>query len=357
MVRSDLASSGVMFTLDTESGHRDVAFITGAYGLGENVVQGAVDPDEFYVHKPTYDQGYRAVLRRKLGRKQIRMVYAQGRGGGTTSNVPTADEDRARFCLDDDEILTLAGCGIAVEKHHSERAGHTMPMDIEWAKDGLDGGLYLVQARPETVASQKEGTTLREYSVQPETAPLVEGRAVGSAIAIGPVRVVRSTAELSTFQPGEVLVADITTPDWEPVMKTAAAIVTNRGGRTCHAAIVARELGIAAVVGAESATEALADGGVVSVSCAEGDVGRVYAGEIPFEVVDIDISHVPETKTEIMMNLGNQTWRSPRRRFPSTVSGWPVWSSSSPSRYALTPWHFWTRSRWTIPASAPGSSK
>jgi pyruvate,water dikinase len=305
MVRSDLASSGVMFTLDTDSGFRDVAFITGAYGLGENVVQGSVDPDEFYVHKPTYDLGYRAVLRRKLGRKQIRMVYAQGRGGGTTSNVPTADEDRSRFCLDDDEILTLAGYGIAVEKHYSQLAGHPMPMDIEWAKDGLDAGLYLVQARPETVASQKEATTLREYSVQPTTAPLVEGRAVGSSVAIGRVRVVKSTAELSTFQPGEVLVADITTPDWEPVMKTAAAIVTNRGGRTCHAAIVARELGIAAVVGAGSATETLIDGDMVSVSCAEGDVGRVYPGEIPFDVVDIDISEVPETRTEIMVNLGN----------------------------------------------------
>jgi pyruvate, water dikinase len=305
MVRSDLASSGVMFTLDTESGFRDVVFITGAYGLGENIVQGAVDPDEFYVHKPTYEQGYRAVLRRKLGRKQIRMVYAQGRGGGTTSNVPTSEDDRARFCLDDDEILTLAGYGIAVEKHYSQLAGHPMPMDIEWAKDGLDGSLYLVQARPETVASQKEATTLREYSVQPATAALVEGRAVGSSVAIGRVRVVKSTAELSTFQPGEVLVADITTPDWEPVMKTAAAIVTNRGGRTCHAAIVARELGIAAVVGAGSATETLLDGGVVSVSCAEGDVGRVYAGVIPFDVVDIDISEVPETSTEIMVNLGN----------------------------------------------------
>jgi len=305
MVRSDLASSGVMFTLDTESGFRDVVFITGAYGLGENVVQGVVDPDEFYVHKPTYEQGHRAVLRRNLGRKQIQMVYAQGRGGQTTSNVPTPEYDRERFCLTDDEVLTLAGYGIAVERHYSQRAGHPMPMDIEWAKDGLDGELYLVQARPETVASQRVSTTLREYRVHPETDPLVQGRAVGSSVATGPARVVRSTGELSRFRPGEVLVADTTTPDWEPVMKTAAAIVTNRGGRTCHAAIVARELGIAAVVGAEGATEILTDGVTVSVSCAQGDVGFVYPGEIPMEIIEVDLAEIPETKTEIMVNLGN----------------------------------------------------
>ncbi len=305
MVRSDLASSGVMFTLDTESGFRDVAFITGAYGLGENVVQGVVDPDEFYVHKPTFEQGYRAVLRRNLGKKQIRMVYAQGRGGQTTANVPTPDTDRKRFCLTDDEVLTLAGYGIAVERHYSEKAGHPMPMDIEWAKDGVDGQLYLVQARPETVASQRTTTTLREYRVQPQSEPLVAGRAVGSSVAIGPVRVIKSTAELSRFQPGEVLVADTTTPDWEPVMKTAAAIVTNRGGRTCHAAIVARELGIAAVVGAEDATEVLASETTVSVSCAQGDVGFVYRGELPTEVFETDQTDMPETRTEIMVNLGN----------------------------------------------------
>ncbi|HEX6222439.1 MAG TPA: phosphoenolpyruvate synthase [Acidimicrobiia bacterium] len=305
MVRSDLASSGVLFTLDTESGFRDVVFITGAYGLGENVVQGVVDPDEFYVHKPTYEKGYRAVLRRNLGRKQIRMVYAQGRGGQTTANVPTPDSERQRFCLTDEEVLTLAGQGMAVERHYSETAGHPMPMDIEWAKDGVDGRLYLVQARPETVASQKETASLREYRVHPEDDPLVEGRAVGSSVAIGPVRVVKSTTELSAFQPGEVLVADTTTPDWEPVMKTAAAIVTNRGGRTCHAAIVARELGIAAVVGAEDATEVLATESTVSVSCAQGDIGFVYRGELPTEIIEIDQTDVPETRTDIMVNLGN----------------------------------------------------
>ncbi|MGB8360066.1 MAG: phosphoenolpyruvate synthase [Acidimicrobiia bacterium] len=305
MVRSDLASSGVMFTLDTESGFRDVVFITGAYGLGENVVQGAVDPDEFYVHKPTYQQGFRTVLRRSLGRKQIRMVYAQGRGGQTTSNVPTPEAERERFCLTDAEVLTLAGYGIEVESHYSDRAGHPVPMDIEWAKDGVDGQLYLVQARPETVASQRVSTTIREYRVSPVADPLVEGRAVGSSVAIGPVRVIKSTAELSRFRPGEVLVADTTTPDWEPVMKTAAAIVTNRGGRTCHAAIVARELGMAAVVGAGDATEILQDGSTVSVSCAQGDVGYVYPGELPMEIVEIDQTDVPQTETDIMINLGN----------------------------------------------------
>jgi pyruvate,water dikinase len=305
MVRSDLASSGVLFTLDTESGFRDVVFITGAYGLGENVVQGAVDPDEFYVHKPTYAQGYRSVLRRNLGRKKIRMVYAQGRGGQTTANVPTSDIDRDRFCLTDEEVLTLAEYGIAVERHYSDKAGHAMPMDIEWAKDGMDGMLYLVQARPETVSSQREIAHLREFRVHPETTPLIAGRAVGNSVAIGPIRVVKSTGELAQFRPGEVLVADTTTPDWEPVMKTAAAIVTNRGGRTCHAAIVARELGIAAVVGAEDATEMLASESIVSVSCAQGDVGYVYRGKIPVDITDIDQTEVPATRTEIMVNLGN----------------------------------------------------
>ena len=305
MVRSDLASSGVLFTLDTESGFRDVVFITGSYGLGENVVQGLVDPDEFYVHKPTYRTGHRTVLRRKLGRKQMRMVYSQSRSGQTTANIPTPDSDRQRFCLQDEEALTLAGYGIAVEDHYSDRAGHSMPMDIEWAKDGLDEKLYLVQARPETVASQRETAIYHEYRIHPSTDPLVAGRAVGSSVATGAVRVVKSTTGLSAFQPGEVLVADTTTPDWEPVMKTAAAIVTNRGGRTCHAAIVSRELGIAAVVGAEGATEVLAESGTVTVSCAQGDVGFVYPGEIPFTVEELELGGVPETRTEIMVNLGN----------------------------------------------------
>jgi pyruvate,water dikinase len=305
MVRSDLASSGVLFTLDTESGFSDVVFITGSYGLGENVVQGTVDPDEFYVHKPTYTLGHRAVLRRKLGRKQMRMVYAQGRGGQTTANVPTSEADRGRFCLTDAEVLTLAGYGIAVEDHYSQRAGHTMPMDIEWAKDGLDGQLYLVQARPETVASQRPAALLRDYHLTAEGTSLVTGRAVGMAVASGPVRVVTGTPGLALFRPGEILVADTTTPDWEPVMKTAAAIVTNRGGRTCHAAIVARELGIPAVVGAEGATELLASEGTITVSCAEGDVGHVYRGVIPFGVTEVDLRQIEWPRTHLMVNVGN----------------------------------------------------
>jgi pyruvate,water dikinase len=338
MVRSDLAASGVLFTLDTESGCEDVVFITGAYGLGENVVQGVVDPDEFYVHKPTYQLGYRAVLKRKVGRKQVRMVYSQGRGGQTTANVPTPESDRSMFCLTDEEVLTLAGYGIEVERHYGERAGHPMPMDIEWAKDGLDGKLYLVQARPETVASQRRKTLVREYRIHPSAEALVKGRAVGNAVAQGRVRVVQSTRELSIFEPGDVLVADTTTPDWEPVMKTAAAIVTNRGGRTCHAAIVARELSIPAVVGAEGATDLLSGGSRVTVSCAEGDVGQVYEGDVPFEVIDLDLSASQETTTEIMVNLGNPdlAFQTSMPLPPASVS--PGWSSSSRSRFVRTRW-------------------
>jgi len=305
MVRSDLASSGVLFTVDTESGFEDVVFITGAYGLGENVVQGVVDPDEFYVHKPTFELGYRSVLKRSLGNKQIKMVYSQGRGGQTTSNIPTPDIDRETFCLTDDEVLTLAGFGIEVERHYSAQAGRSMPMDIEWAKDGIDDLLYLVQARPETVVSQKKKTSLIEHRVQQGGKILAEGRAVGTSAAAGAVRVVKATTGLAAFRPGEVLVADTTTPDWEPVMKTAAAIVTNRGGRTCHAAIVARELGIPAVVGAADATERLGTGQEVTVSCADGEVGRVYAGLLPIEIVEVDLTEVARTKTEIMVNIGN----------------------------------------------------
>jgi pyruvate,water dikinase len=316
MVRSDLASSGVMFTIDTESGFNEVVFITGAYGLGENVVQGVVDPDEFYVHKPTYGLGFRAVLKRSLGSKQVKMIYSQGRGGQPTANVPTPAADRGRFCLNDDEVLTLAGYGIEVERHYSERAGKPVPMDIEWAKDGIDGQLYLVQARPETVVSQRAGTSLVEYRVQPGARVLAEGRAVGVAAAAGPVRVVASTEGLGAFRPGEVLVADTTTPDWEPVMKTAAAIVTNRGGRTCHAAIVARELGIPAVVGASDATVSLVTGREVTVSCADGEVGRVYEGLVPIEVTEVDLSDLGTTRTEIMVNIGNPDLAFQTSRLP-----------------------------------------
>jgi pyruvate,water dikinase len=306
MVRSDQASSGVMFTLDTESGHPDVVFVTAAWGLGENVVQGNVDPDEFYVHKPTFQAGRRCVLRRRMGRKQIRMVYASGRATREpVVNQPTPPTDRARFCLSDADVLELAGAAIAIEDHYSRRAGTWRPMDIEWAKDGADGPLYIVQARPETAASQRSADTIETYVLEGKGGVRAQGRSVGEKIAAGAVRRVASAAQLPEFRPGEVLVADTTTPDWEPVMKTASAIVTNRGGRTCHAAIVARELGIAAVVGADGASETLRDGEEVTVSCAEGDVGRVYSGRLPFRVERSSIAGLERPATEIMVNLGN----------------------------------------------------
>ncbi len=305
MVRSDLAASGVMFSLDTETGFRDVVFITAAYGLGENVVQGAVEPDEFYVHKPTFEKGHRAVLRRHLGSKKIKMLYAAGGTREMTRNVPVPETERMRFCISDEDALTLADYAIKVEKHYSRKAGHEMPMDMEWAKDGLDGELYMVQARPETVESQKKGNVLRQYHLKEEGPILARGYAIGTRIATGRARHIVDVAHLHEFQPGEVLVADTTTPDWEPVMKTAAAIVTNRGGRTCHAAIVARELGIPAVVGCDDATETVPDGEMVTVSCAGGDEGRVYKGELEYEVIETDLSDLPRPKTRIMINLGN----------------------------------------------------
>jgi len=305
MVRADLASAGVMFSLDTDSGFRDVVFITGAYGLGENVVQGAVAPDEFYVHKPTYLQGHRAVLRRRLGEKKVKMLYATGGGRDTTRNVPTAAEERDRFCLTDAEVLTLAGYAVKIEQHYSRHAGHPVPMDMEWAKDGLDGTLYLLQARPETVVSQRSGDVIEEFSLTGTGPFIATGRAVGEKAAAGSARILRNVAELPHFASGEVLVADTTTPDWEPVMKRAAAIVTNRGGRTCHAAIVARELGIPAVVGASGATERIQTGQVVTVSCAQGETGRIFDGRVPFEVRRINVTEAPRPATAIMVNLGN----------------------------------------------------
>jgi pyruvate,water dikinase len=305
MVRADLASAGVIFSLDTESGFRDVVFITGAYGLGENVVQGAVGPDEFFVHKPTFLEGHRAVLRRRLGEKKIRMVYATGGSRDATRNVPTPPEDRGRFCLSDAEVLVLADYAIRVEQHYSAEAGRPMPMDMEWAKDGLDGRLYLLQARPETVISQRSAGLLEEFELTGTGPVLVTGRAVGEKAAAGAARIIRHVEHLRDFRDGEVLVADTTTPDWEPVMKRAAAIVTSRGGRTCHAAIVARELGIPAVVGAAGATERIAAGRLVTVSCAEGETGRVYDGRVPFEIRKIDMAAIPRPATSIMVNLGN----------------------------------------------------
>ena len=305
MVRSDLATSGVMFSLDTESGFRDAVFITAAYGLGENVVQGAVEPDEFYVHKPTFEQGYRCVLRRVLGSKKIKMVYQEGNTREATGNIPTPKTDQERFCISDDEALTLADYAIKVERLYSEKAGRDKPMDMEWAKDGLDGQLYMVQARPETVASQKHGTVLEEFRLKEQGEILTTGHSVGAKIATGPAHIIHSTKHLAEFKAGEILVADTTTPDWEPIMKIAAAIVTNRGGRTCHAAIVARELGIPAVVGCDNATEAIADGDMITVSCAEGDVGKVYRGMLDYEIIRTDLANMARPKTKVMLNLGN----------------------------------------------------
>ncbi len=305
MVRSDLAASGVIFTLDTESGFREVVFITGSWGLGENIVQGKVDPDEFYVHKPTFRQGYRAVLSRSLGGKEARLVYARGHGAASTRNLKTRKSERERFCLADAEVLELADCAIRIEDHYSRLAGHPTPMDVEWAKDGDDGRLYIVQARPETVASQRTADAFEIYALKGAGRVLATGRAVGEKIASGVVRVVSEARDLSAFLPGEVLVAETTTPDWEPVMKTAKAIVTSRGGRTCHAAIVARELGVPAVVGAKQALAALHTGTVVTVSCAEGETANVYAGELPFEVTRVPVVGLPRPRTEIMVNLGN----------------------------------------------------
>ncbi len=302
MVHADRASSGVMFTIDTESGFRDVVFVTGVYGLGENIVQGTVDPDEFYIHKPTFRAGHRAVLSRSLGRKQMRMVYA---GNGGTKNIRVPNSDRARFCLTDSEVLKLAGNAITIEEHYSAKAGHSMPMDIEWAKDGGDGQLYIIQARPETVASQRAPKAYETFTLGSKGKVLLEGKAVGDKIAAGPVRVIASARQLADFKQGEVLVAESTTPDWEPVMKIAAAIVTERGGRTCHAAIVARELGVPAVVGVQGARSVLRNGGKVTVSCAEGETGRVYDGALEVKTTRLALSDLKRPKTAIMLNLGN----------------------------------------------------
>ncbi|NOX91573.1 MAG: phosphoenolpyruvate synthase [Gammaproteobacteria bacterium] len=305
MVRSDLDTSGVMFSLDTETGFRDVVFITGAYGLGENVVQGTVEPDEFYVHKPTFMAGYRTVLRRHRGSKQIKMIYATGGSQEVTRNVPVPDIDRQRYCLSDKDVLTLADYAIKVEKHYSEKAGETRPMDMEWARDGIDGELYMVQARPETVESQKQGSLLRQYHLGQQGEILTRGYAVGTKIATGQTRYIADVTHLHEFQPGEVLVADTTTPDWEPIMKIAAAIVTNRGGRTCHAAIIARELGVPAVVGCDSATQDISEGTMVTVSCAGGTEGHIFRGELDYDIIETDLSDLPRPKTKIMINLGN----------------------------------------------------
>ncbi|MEM6935379.1 MAG: phosphoenolpyruvate synthase, partial [Pseudomonadota bacterium] len=300
MVRSDVGASGVMFSLDTESGFRDVVFVTSAYGLGETVVQGAVNPDEFYVHKPTLADGKRAVLRRSLGSKAIQMVHAEaveGKSGVQTLEVP--EQQRSQFSLSDDEVMELARQAVTIEEHYQR------PMDIEWAKDGVTGRLYIVQARPETVKSQGNANVIERYRLRGEGPVITEGRSIGQRIGAGTAKVVDDISQMDKVGAGDVLVTDMTDPDWEPIMKRAAAIVTNRGGRTCHAAIIARELGIPAVVGCGDATAAVADGRDVTVSCAEGDTGYIYEGKLDFDINRADMAEMPDIPLKVMMNVGN----------------------------------------------------
>ncbi|WP_427157159.1 phosphoenolpyruvate synthase [Aliinostoc sp. HNIBRCY26] len=333
MVRSDLATSGVMFTIDTETGFKDAALITAAYGLGENVVQGTVNPDEYYVFKPTLKDGFRPIIDKKLGSKELKMVYDEG--ANLTKNIPVSTGEKNKFALSDAEILQLADWACLIEEHYSQVHGTYTPMDIEWAKDGITHQLFIVQARPETVQSQKNGHVLRSYRLglgtgdwglgtgkqdrqtnnSPLTthhsplstphSPLTTGRAIGEAISQGKVRVILDVKEIDSFQAGEVLVTQRTDPDWEPIMKRASAIITNAGGRTCHAAIIARELGVPAIVGCGNATEVLTTGQEVTVSCAEGEEGKVYAGLLPFEVEEVALENLPRTRTQILMNVGN----------------------------------------------------
>ena len=304
MVRSDLAASGVMFTLDTESGFRDVVLINAAYGLGENIVQGSVNPDEYYVFKPTLKQGFRPILQKTLGSKEFKLIYDIG-GGKMVKNVPVPPDERGRFAIGDDDILALADWACLIEDHYSTKRGYSVPMDIEWAKDGKTGELFILQARPETVQSRKDIDTFQVYQLKQRGPVLVTGRSVGEKIASGPVCVIKSVEFLHQFREGDVLVTDKTDPDWEPIMKKAAAIVTNRGGRTCHAAIVSRELGVPAIVGTERGTDVLRDDQSVTISCAEGDTGFVYGGVLPFDVQRVNLKDIGRPRTKIMMNVAN----------------------------------------------------
>ena len=312
MVRSDLATSGVMFSIDTESGFKNAALVTAAYGLGENVVQGAVNPDEYLVFKPTLLQGKNSIVKKQVGSKELKMVYDVG-GSKLTKNVPVSEAERQRYAIDDDDILTLARWACIIEDHYSDVRGTYTPMDIEWAKDGLSGELFIVQARPETVQSQKSESILRNYVLDAQAlstdghalTPLITGQAVGEMIGQGTARVIKSVQNISDFRPGEVLITQRTDPDWEPIMKQASAIVTDQGGRTCHAAIIAREMGIPAIVGCGHSTQAVETGTPVTITCAEGEVGKVYEGLLPFTVEETAIDNLPTTKTQILMNVGN----------------------------------------------------
>jgi len=316
MVRSDLGSSGVMFTLDTESGFRDAVFITGAFGLGETVVQGAVNPDEFYVYKPSLQQGRPAILNRKLGSKLIKMVYSENTGhSNSIETIDLAEEESMRFCLSDVQVEALARQAVTIEQHYGR------PMDIEWALDGVDHQLYIVQARPETVEHRASTSVIERYELKQTATVLAEGRAIGQRIGSGKAIVINDTSEMSRVNDGDVLITDMTDPDWEPIMKRASAIVTNRGGRTCHAAIIARELGIPAVVGCGNATEILHDGDDITVSCAQGDTGLIYQGLLDFDIVRTDTGEMPELPTKIMMNVGTPSRAFAFSRLPNAGVG------------------------------------
>ena len=316
MVRSDLAASGVMFTLDTESGFDQVVLITSAYGLGETIVQGQVNPDEFYVYKRGLESGRPAILKRGLGSKALRMVYAEGtQAGKSVTTIAVPEPERRRFSITDAEVEELARYAMAIERHYGR------PMDIEWGKDGVDGRLYVLQARPETVKAGEQVDTLRRYHLKQRSEVLATGRAIGQRIGSGPVRLVASAAEMDRVREGDVLVTDMTDPDWEPVMKRAAAIVTNRGGRTCHAAIIARELGVPAVVGCGDATRVLKDGRPVTVSCSEGDTGFVYRGILETEVIDLSLDKMPKAPVKITMNVGNPELAFEFQRLPNEGVG------------------------------------
>jgi pyruvate, water dikinase len=319
MLQSESAVSGVMFTLDTETGFRDVVQIDAIYGLGENIVQGRVGPDEFYVHKPTLRGGFRPILWRRVGTKELRLVYNPATR--IHDNQPVSAEDRARLCLTDDEVLQLARWALAIEDHYSRKRGCPTPMDIEFAKDGATGGLYIVQARPETVHSVKRTPTIKTYELTEHGSPVLEGLAVGEEIASGIAHVIADPGEMASFRTGEILVTESTNPDWEPVLKSARAVITARGGRTSHAAIVARELGIPAVVGAPNALTALTTGQTITVSCAEGEIGRIYAGALAFRVGEIDLSALPVTRTKVMVNVGDPDQAFKQALMPSDGVG------------------------------------
>lgn len=320
MVRSDLACSGVMFSIDTESGFENAVFITAAYGLGENIVQGAVNPDEYYVFKPTL-KDYRPIISKELGSKEIKMIYDR-HGNKSTKNVRVPKEEQHSFALADDEILKLAKWAATIEAHYSHKAGKFKPMDMEWAKDGESGELFIVQARPETVHSQAKKNVYKTYHLKKTDAEvLITGHSVGSKIGTGKANVIKSVKEINTFKPGSVLVTEMTDPDWEPIMKKAAAIVTNSGGRTCHAAIISRELGIPCLVGTEHATRELPDGKDVTVDCSQGDEGYVYKGKVPFEIEETNLEKIPETKTKIMMIVGTPEQAFEFSRIPNMGCG------------------------------------